>query len=130
MRISDWSSDVCSSDLRGAQQPCRQHHPRKTEKTPESELLAACHRLPIGKQCHGCTSLEQAMLRRSESKPRRAEAIQVSLAGRRARAMAAKARTGGRVVYGSGLENRRRGHDTVGSDPTTSPRTASNTVTI
>src|SRR3546814_8302732 len=54
---------------RGAQQPCRQHHPRKTEKTPESELLAACHRLPIGKQCHGRseehTSELQSLMRTS-----------------------------------------------------------------
>src|SRR3546814_5973415 len=32
MRISDWSSDVCSSDLRGAGRPA---HPRPVERLPQ-----------------------------------------------------------------------------------------------
>src|SRR3546814_14663536 len=44
MRISDWSSDVCSSDLHRLREPRRQHPPRLHLRQQRRDILAPRHR--------------------------------------------------------------------------------------
>src|SRR3546814_15160843 len=43
MRISDWSSDVCSSDLRGARRHDRHGDIRRARRTPPRSVLDGEH---------------------------------------------------------------------------------------
>src|SRR3546814_9044299 len=53
MRISDWSSDVCSSDLPAGR--CQCAHNRESE--PMSNKCHGCGRRPTACQCYAALSL-------------------------------------------------------------------------
>src|SRR3546814_5724222 len=48
MRISDWSSDVCSSDLRGSPRPRGHPHPMRRQRSGRDETGATASSCPPG----------------------------------------------------------------------------------
>src|SRR3546814_212471 len=60
MRISDWSSDVCSSDLSHPQYAKRAQHRERQDSSKTVETVKKCVRAPSPQQCEGKTGQENA----------------------------------------------------------------------
>src|SRR3546814_16296661 len=97
MRISDWSSDVCSSDLRGPRAECRAHAAFRRARAPERRVRANWS-IPVA-----------AIPTHAATRVHRASAIRYATGADRKSVVSGK-RVSLRVVIGGGLIFKKKIH--------------------